>query len=64
MADMEQAIALEGGLESADGYLVNNYANALGANGKWDQALDIYKKSAAIGAASGESDLEEIADAN
>mmetsp|Transcript_14677 Transcript_14677/g.41874 ORF Transcript_14677/g.41874 Transcript_14677/m.41874 type:complete len:305 (-) Transcript_14677:9-923(-) len=64
LGDLEKAIELEGGVDNADGYLTNNYANALGATGQWDEALRVYKQSAELGAKRGEPDLQEIAEAN
>lgn len=64
LEDLEQAVALEGGAESADGYLMNNLGNAFGANGRWDDALKAYKQSALTGSKAGDEDLAEIADAN
>jgi tetratricopeptide (TPR) repeat protein len=61
VADLERAVELEGGIEKADGYLNNNYANALGANGKWDNALAVYKQ---VALSSEDADLTEIAEAN
>ena len=55
---------LEGGQEAAEGYLENNLGNALGANGKWEEALSAYKQASITGTNSGDSDLAEIADAN
>ena len=59
--DLERAVQLEGGYDKADGYIMNNYANALGATGAWDNALEVYKQ---IATTSEDADLAEIAGAN
>ena len=64
VADLEHAVELEGGMGSADGYLVNNLSNALGAVGEWDRALEGYKQTAESASSRGDVDLAEIADAN
>ena len=63
-ADLAKAIELEGGINDADGYLTNNYGNALGANGKWDEALSAYRQASFAGSQAGDNDLSEISDAN
>ena len=45
-------------------YLTNNYGNALGANGKWDEALSVYRQASFAGSQAGDNDLSEISDAN
>ncbi|QDZ20377.1 hypothetical protein A3770_04p28950 [Chloropicon primus] len=62
--DLARSVELEGGPEKADGYLLNNWGNALGACGDWDGALVAYKQAAAAGEAAADSDMTEIAEAN